>query len=78
VGAMRIDAFRPADEFKTHMDKWIKAFRQAKSVNGQPNVQIPGDQERLIEKERKNKGIHIHPDVLLELNRLSNELGIKL
>ena len=22
-GAMRIDAFRPADEFKQHMDNWI-------------------------------------------------------
>ncbi|MEI8060352.1 MAG: Ldh family oxidoreductase, partial [Ferruginibacter sp.] len=25
-GAMRIDAFRSADDFKLHMDKWIKRF----------------------------------------------------
>src|SRR5436190_5323717 len=29
LGAMRIDAFRPADEFKKHMDNWIKGFRSA-------------------------------------------------
>jgi malate dehydrogenase (NAD) (EC 1.1.1.37) len=29
-GAMRIDAFRPAEEFRQHMDKWIKRFRSAK------------------------------------------------
>src|ERR1700760_1603331 len=29
-GAMRIDAFRRADEFKKDMDQWLKRFRQAK------------------------------------------------
>src|SRR5689334_6081482 len=51
-GAMRIDAFRPADEFKKHMDKWIRRFRSAKSVEGQPNVMIPGDPEREMETLR--------------------------
>ena len=30
-GAMRIDAFRPAADFKLHMDKWIQRFRSAKT-----------------------------------------------
>ena len=29
-GAMRIDAFRPAEDFKSHMDKWIRRFRSQK------------------------------------------------
>ncbi len=28
-GAMRVDAFRPAADFKFHMDKWIRRFRSA-------------------------------------------------
>src|SRR5258706_8940141 len=28
-GAMRVDAFRNAEEFKQHMDKWIGGFRSA-------------------------------------------------
>src|SRR5438105_2682335 len=35
LGAMRIDAFRPADEFKKNMDKWIQRFRGAKTVEWQ-------------------------------------------
>ena len=29
-GAMRLDAFRPADDFKKNMDQWIERFREAK------------------------------------------------
>ncbi|WP_439182406.1 Ldh family oxidoreductase [Carboxylicivirga taeanensis] len=76
VGAMRIDAFRPAEDFKAHMDNWIKTFRNAHSVNGE-KVQIPGDQERTIEAERLQLGIPIHPQVLQDLKALSKELGIK-
>jgi LDH2 family malate/lactate/ureidoglycolate dehydrogenase len=28
-GAMRIDAFRPAEDFKKNMDQWLKRFRLA-------------------------------------------------
>jgi LDH2 family malate/lactate/ureidoglycolate dehydrogenase len=37
-GAMRVDAFRPADEFKGHMDKWIRRFRNSEPVN----IEQPG------------------------------------
>ncbi|MCT4645693.1 MAG: Ldh family oxidoreductase [Carboxylicivirga sp.] len=76
VGAMRIDAFRPALEFKAHMDNWIQTFRKAQSVEGQPEVQIPGDQERLIEQERLKNGIIIHSSVMNELNQLADKLKI--
>ena len=51
-GAMRIDAFRPAVEFKQHMDKWIRRFRSAKTVEDQPKIIIPGDPEREMERLR--------------------------
>ncbi|MFN2458346.1 MAG: Ldh family oxidoreductase, partial [Chitinophagaceae bacterium] len=56
-GAMRIDAFRPAEEFKQHMDKWIQAFRAAKPAKGFEKVLIPGDTEREMERERMQSGI---------------------
>src|SRR5688572_5424652 len=49
LGAMRVDAFRPADEFKSHMDNWISRFRSAKTVEGEQRVIIPGDPEREME-----------------------------
>ncbi|MGH2647735.1 MAG: Ldh family oxidoreductase, partial [Ginsengibacter sp.] len=37
-GAMRIDAFRPPEEFKFHIDKWIKRFKSSNTVAGQERV----------------------------------------
>src|SRR3954462_9917201 len=55
-GAMRIDAFRPAADFKQHMDNWIRRFRSAKTVEGYESVIIPGDPEREMEAERMTNG----------------------
>lgn len=77
-GAMRVDAFRPADEFKKHMDNWITRFRSAKTVEGQEKVIIPGDPEREMSVERKKSGIPLNPKVVEDLNVLGNKFGIRL
>jgi L-2-hydroxycarboxylate dehydrogenase (NAD+) len=51
-GAMRVDAFRPAKEFKSHMDNWITRFRSARTVDGEERVIIPGDPEREMTRLR--------------------------
>src|SRR5580698_4253826 len=51
-GAMRIDAFRPAKDFKKHMDQWIQRFRNATPAPGHEKVLIPGDPEREMEARR--------------------------
>jgi LDH2 family malate/lactate/ureidoglycolate dehydrogenase len=70
IGAMRIDAFRPAIEFKKDMDIWIQRFRNAEAVEGQ-KVIIPGDPERELEVERKAKGIPLIDPVVEDLKALS-------
>ena len=75
-GAMRIDAFRPAEEFKRHMDQWIKRFRSAKTVEGQEKVLIPGDPEREAEKERMETGIPLLPAVVKDLLELGERFGV--
>lgn len=76
-GAMRIDAFQKADEFKERMDKWIKTFRNAKSAPGKPNVLIPGDIERANENRLQKEGINIIPAVEKDIKNIANQLGIK-
>jgi len=76
-GAMRIDAFRPADEFKKHMDKWIRRFRSAKTVEDQPKVIIPGDPEREMESLRMNKGIPLLKPVIEDLKFLGEKFNIQ-
>jgi LDH2 family malate/lactate/ureidoglycolate dehydrogenase len=75
-GAMRVDAFRPASEFKHHMDNWITRFRSAKTVEGQASVIIPGDPERESETERMKSGIELNEKVLEDLKSLGEKLQV--
>lgn len=75
-GAMRIDAFRPAEDFKYHMDQWIARFREAKPSPGYEKVLIPGDPERLTEQERTINGIPLIPSVVEDLKKLGASLGV--
>lgn len=75
-GAMRIDAFRKADEFKSHMDNWITRFRSATPANPEQKVLIPGDPERATEQIRKEQGIPLVASVVAELRTLSEKLAI--
>ena len=77
-GAMRVDAFRPAVEFKNHMDNWINRFRSARTVEGQDSVIIPGDPERMMHAERMDKGIPLNPKVVEDLQALAKRLDIKI
>jgi LDH2 family malate/lactate/ureidoglycolate dehydrogenase len=76
VGAMRVDAFRPADEFAAHMDNWIRTFRKAEPVPGQTAVLVPGDPERLLEAHRRAEGIPLLPAVADGLRQLGERFGV--
>ncbi len=75
-GAMRVDAFRPKEEFKAHMDKWISRFREAEPINEMQKVLIPGDPEREMTKTRLNEGIPLHESVENDLSELGKKLGV--
>ncbi|ERM84804.1 malate dehydrogenase [Rhodonellum psychrophilum GCM71 = DSM 17998] len=76
-GAMRIDAFRPADEFKSNMDIWINRFRKAETISGQEKVLIPGDPERELEAERRSIGIPLLKPVEEDLRALGEKFGVE-
>jgi L-2-hydroxycarboxylate dehydrogenase (NAD+) len=75
-GAMRIDAFRPAKEFKSHMDTWITRFRAAQTIEGQERVIIPGDPERETTEERMKKGIPVNSKVIDDLRQLAERFSL--
>jgi len=77
-GAMRIDAFRPAEEFKLNMDQWIQRFREASIVDGQEKVLIPGDPERDMEDKRNKTGIPLLKPVEQDLLKLADKFGLIL
>ncbi len=75
-GAMRIDAFRTADEFKANMDNWIQRFRSAKTIAGEEKVLIPGDPEREMEAERMKNGIPILDVVVEDLIKTGERFAV--
>lgn len=77
LGAMRIDAFRPAEEFKEHMDRWITRFREARAIDPSNPVKIPGDPERLTEAQRRRDGVPLNDKVVKDLQQLAEKLGVK-
>ena len=76
-GAMRIDAFRPADDFKSHMDQWIGRFRTATPAEGYEKVLIPGDPEREMELIRKTAGIPLVGPVVEDLKMTGSLFNIQ-
>jgi LDH2 family malate/lactate/ureidoglycolate dehydrogenase len=76
-GAMRVDAFRPADEFKQHMDNWIQRFRSAKPAEGYDKVLIPGDPEREMEIVRMKEGIPLVDSVVADLKEVADKFSLK-
>ncbi len=75
-GAMRVDAFRPADEFKQHMDNWIQRFRSARPAAGHEKVLIPGDPEREAEAIRMKEGIPVADSVVKDLELVAAKFSL--
>jgi len=76
LGALRVDAFRPAEEFKKHMDNWIQTFRKAESIHPENHVLIPGDPEREMTLERMQNGVPVQEAVVEDLQRLAIQFKI--
>jgi L-2-hydroxycarboxylate dehydrogenase (NAD+) len=77
-GAMRIDAFRPAQDFKNNMDQWIQRFKSAKTVEAAESVVIPGEPETIMEKERMQQGIPLFAAVAEDLQKLAADFSVDL
>ena len=76
LGAMRIDAFRPAADFKKDMDHWIQGFRNAKTIPGEEKVLVPGDPEREFEAQRRKDGIPLLQQVTNDLQSLAEKFNL--
>ena len=77
-GAMRIDGFRPPEEFKAMMSEMLDTFRSTPTVAGEERVLVAGQREFEAREERLAKGIPLHPPVVGMLQRLAEEVGVPM
>lgn len=75
-GAMRIDAFQSADNFKAKMDEWIETFKAGRPISGIKEVLIPGEPERRKEEQILREGILIIPPIAKDIKEIADFLGI--
>ncbi len=75
-GAMRIDAFRPKDEFKKDMDDLIHILKNAPKASGASRIYIHGEKEFEEEERLSRIGIPLLPKVLEDLNGIAKQLDI--
>jgi LDH2 family malate/lactate/ureidoglycolate dehydrogenase len=78
LGAMRIDAFRKKEDFKKDMDQWIQRFREAKPIDVNQKVLIPGDPEREMELIRRKDGVPLLSVVWEDIQAVAEKLNIKI
>ncbi|MBW4888888.1 Ldh family oxidoreductase [Mucilaginibacter sp. HMF5004] len=76
LGAMRVDGFRPVDEFKANMDIWIQRFKDANRIDPDQPVIIPGEPELEAEADRAINGIPLVDAVVTDLDELAKRFGI--
>jgi LDH2 family malate/lactate/ureidoglycolate dehydrogenase len=77
LGAMRVDGFRPVDEFKSHLDNWIARFKSAKTISEDQKVIIPGEPELEAEIARQRNGIPLGELVIHDLYELADKLEVE-
>jgi LDH2 family malate/lactate/ureidoglycolate dehydrogenase len=75
-GAMRIDGFIDADDFKRQIDDYVRTFRATKPAPGTNGPLIPGDPERIAERERRKNGVPLIMPIVEDLRTISKQTGI--
>jgi len=76
--ALRVDAFRPLNDFKEGMDAMIDAFHKSPTVEGRERVMVAGEPEAKNAKRRGEIGIPLPPNVAADLTALSEQFNVPL
>ena len=74
--AIKIDAFRPINEFKIDMDRLINELRSTRPIQGQERVYVAGELEFETAKHRTEKGIPLLGSVLKDLRDIGEQLDV--
>jgi len=77
-GALRIDGFRPAEEFKEEMDEMFRVIRSSEKMPGWDRILVHGEDQWEAEKDRIVNGIPLDLPTYQSLEAISEDLGVSL
>ncbi len=75
-GALRVDGFRPIQEFKATMDDMIQRMKDTPKAEGQQRIYVHGEKEFEAAEERMIAGIPLHLKVVADLKAIAEETGV--
>lgn len=75
-GAIRIDRFRPAPEFKADMDAMIREVKEQPLAKGVERIMVAGEPEYNTERDRRKNGVPLSEAVVKDLTKLGANVGI--
>jgi len=75
-GAIKVEAFRPLDEFKATMDDIISRLKATPKAEGASRIYIHGEKEFEVAEGRAKEGIPLGPKVEADLKSIGQELGV--
>jgi L-2-hydroxycarboxylate dehydrogenase (NAD+) len=74
--ALRVDHFRPVDEFKAAMDDLLRALKESAKAEGHDRIYTAGEIEHETEQERVANGIPYHSGSIASLRACAAECEI--
>jgi LDH2 family malate/lactate/ureidoglycolate dehydrogenase len=75
--ALRLDIFRPAEDFKQDMSRMLYELNSLKPAEGASRVYYAGQKEQEAEALSDVKGVPLTEGVWETLKKTAEELGIK-
>jgi len=74
--AIKIENFRPVDEFKQDMDDYIRALKATPKMPGQDRVFIHGEKEFELTEKNQREGVPLMVEVVDSLRQAGESAGV--
>lgn len=74
--ALKIEAFRPIDEFKRDMDTLLNQLKDAPKAAGQDRIYIHGEKEFELAEQYVSQGVPLMGEVVKSLKQVGDEVGV--
>jgi len=75
--ALDIARFTPLARFTAEVDRHLRDLRASRTLPGFDAVRLPGEERRRRRADRLANGVPVLPELILQLDRLAAELGLK-
>jgi len=75
-GALKVEGFRPLDEFKKTMDDALRALKDSPKAEGHDRIYVAGEPEYDAWRDSNQNGVPLSAAVVASLTNLGDQVGV--